>query len=323
MTIPALDDPQWLQRFNNGSISVKSNIANGWLFALNAQLKPLANRFAVKQALYSVFSTQYRFIREVLPLVNPDMHQGEAFDGDVLRLIRRHVKTEATRQSVYAEAIHDLWLGKNEARVEAAAQVAKCISGMIADGLHVDLLDSLVTKLMWDVVAENPGEMLLRKHAAYISITAGSYGHQEFEHELPGHTTWFWLGKISSKVVADFQDVDGINLFDAVQQEPFAVSCGLIPSVMHYIRENGTDTHPYKKHAGLACAVKKDITEVTDYDILRAWIPAKKEFWDTAETLAIPYYQAAVTAVNEELKAPVQTIYLPGDIAVDPQNTPG
>lgn len=298
---PSIDNPKWKVLFDNAiDAQEKVNIANAWLWRLNQSLLHEYNdNDQNRYNLLSTINQKYQWLREILPLVTNSHFEQEYFDGTVEKLLKRSTKSPYTTVPPGWVPLSRLWFGKGAERISAIEDLVEIFENLRKFSGDPPKLLNLIENLAWDVVKENPFDISLRSKASRISSL---YGLTDIEH--PSHESlecyaWHMLARSivnpALKTTRNYKH----DIFSTIRYASPVVACENIVPLMYMVRENIHGAGRYYKNSALTTFVDKQIDEIGDYDILRAWVPDKTAVWDSAEALEMPFDMACITAVNK------------------------
>lgn len=315
--LPALFDTDWINSFKAGSLQEQKNLANGWLWVLNLNMRHMDDEDDVKDQISLVVDDNYEWLRLALPCATSQLFKNERFDGSLQRLFELTSKTAIQFKPLFTEALHKMWFGQGNERLDGLSSMAPLIRVRVDNYQDLPKLRHLVQKLAWDIALENPTNVDARKHAANISVTYGLTEVTPAKHRAAECMAWHSISRLSGGVNTNPRLAYGCDTLAVLRSENPAVAAANLPRIMHRQRNDTGKSNPYKNRLGLVYNINKELEKITDYDVLREWIPARTSMWDAFETLDIPYTEACAQVANE-INVKVETIIaLPPELNLD------
>lgn len=301
---PDLLDASWPAVFNDSEAHIQTNIINGWLWHLNEKMHNI-NR---DQKFGDILNETRGWLRVALPLSTHAMFKDKGFDGTTKSLSNTQSWVENQREEFTASLSH-MWFAHGEARIQGVLAMAELLERRAAQaqrnrsvGLGLHYIGNLVQNLAWDVVAEHQNNLMLHINAAKLSALIAPSAQVPPRHQLEENRAWHVLSKVSSSNVQNFNDVNGTAIETIVHKTHPAVAAAVFPILIQQIpMDDRHPNFPYYRKCGVSGLVAKPGATITDYDILRAWIPNKTSYWDSAEELGVHYTDACDQVVKSYL----------------------
>lgn len=328
---PELDNDEWETRFENGSAKVKSNIANSWMWLLNKSLAGGGLKEAKNAKLRDMIELHSRWIRSIHPYINKSFFEVSFFDGSVESLLKRFTQSpgslagshgkwsgddiEHPSMILFAKYVTDLWYGEKDERLAAIASIRDLMDELIPNHRWIPRLGNLVQNLAWDVVHEYKAPSTYRAHAARLSIYSGLSQHNVPNHESLENIAWHALAKerLSTKHPTE---VEGYDILSTIRYGCSDVATANLPYLVKMVRFERDGDPYFAKRSPLLCAISKPPEKITDFDIMRLWVPEKTAIWDTAESLDLSLEEASESTQVKDKLTQVSP-QLPQDISND------
>lgn len=312
---PALNDEKWRIDFDNGSVVERTNISNAWLWLLNRAMPTDKLSYDdIGQYLALEVMDQYQLLREILPLRTPGLLNDQVFDGSTESLLKYFARVTDERKAVILPNFEDLWFGTNEKRVASVKVLAEELSDLTLHGGDLPRARNLMQNLAWDVVTDNPDDAMLKASAARISVLYGIMNFDIPKRTHPENTAWHTIAKIANhrEGTSIYNSVDWA--MSVILQSSPVVAAVNIPTLMHIIRGDSETMPYYNTRQGVTYVVDGAVDKITDYDILRTWIPSKCALINAAEGLELPYREVCAQIVAESTAAKLVDVALPSEI---------
>lgn len=323
---PELDSPQWAEHFDAGNSQEKTNIINGWLSHLNSEIATKRNPQEKAATLAWTIEQNHKWLRQSLPYCTNKMFISKTFDGSAVYLLNATSTLNKLQKEHFAKPLTDLWLSNdNDIRLAAATELVKLVDWLSHSNnsnLRPPALGHLITNLVWDLVEENPNNIQLHIDAAYLSILSSETVAHAPSSRYGESVAWNALVRVGgykhATAINKLNKEKIQNILNVIQSSDPLVAAANLPLLMQAVRNDTGKSSPYLNDLGVASVATKvtgkDVSKLTDYDILRVFIPSKSSFWDTAEALDVPYEETCNQLVQEALKANGGPLALPNNL---------
>lgn len=299
-----LDSQVWQTVWGQASKTGRSNMAHGWMWCFEESMNDMSDT-QTKDTIRYTLPVHQAWLRTIQPYI-----QQRAFKRMSLGLLYPPLATlffVNKNADPQWQALQVLWFGTPGERRDMLLTLPIRYSFLREAG-------NLVQVLGWEI-ASLPGSLQRHQAAAVcLSIAAGRAGVDRPAKSLAttDDLAWHTLGSQTAAAKLNLSADERLHLFELVHTTPPAVAAaGLAMLLYFHLFDSSEDGIEVDQHTVLGCRCGPNATA---YDVLRAWIPQRKDTWDAAESINLSYQEACTLVANEPTPMPSRA--LPSDITL-------
>lgn len=285
--LPALDDPRWLEVFNQHSEHIKQNVVTAWFWCLYQQTVDL-EELEFNVLCESVLEQQFEFLAQAHHYVNdscrvPARYVGTAFDiKRVLRFVEETEYYYPTALDLDENEFRTLWFSSPAERLKSISKEELPIAGLYT-GPWKRLLPLLLESAL-HLPDAMTGHSWMAKYHSFKS--ASLLGYEVNANTPHGLTPWLEMGK-HCKYVSPATPAEKIAAFKELLTSSPPLLAVKVARLIFESTAMGTVPGVSVAHKATLLGVLTSSTTMNDFERLAELVPQCAGAWSACASMGM------------------------------------